>query len=151
MPPPLFLLELNPAESIFAPFHDERIATRLPFNLEGRAPGFRHAHFWDSTKLIWDNAAAGDTVGAITLELAELPPRFDQFIFCVVLPAEVTVQFSARRPGGWQPLGDPIVGKGARSEITREIGARPVSALRASFSVTAAGPAMVGLHWWGVA
>lgn len=151
MPPPLFLLELNPAESIFAPFHDERIATRLPFALEASVPGFRHAHYWDSTKLIWDNAAVGDTVGAITLELAELPARFDQFIFCVVLPAGVSMQLSARRPGGWQPLGEPIAGRGARSEITREIGGRPVTALRATFSVTQAGPAMVGLHWWGVA
>jgi hypothetical protein len=114
MPAPLFLLELNPAESIFAPFHDERIATGLPFALEARVPGFRHAHYWDSTKLIWDHAAVGDTVGAITLELAELPARFDQFIFCVVLPAGVSVQFAARRPGGWQPLGEPIAGQGAR-------------------------------------
>jgi len=151
MPPPRLLLELNPAESIFAPFHDERIASQLAFTLEARAPGFRPAHFWDSTKLIWDNAAAGDTVGAITLELPELPARFDQFIFCLVLPTGVSVRFSALRPDGWQPLGEPVIGQGARSEVTRGIGTRPVTALRAAFSVTAAGPAMVGLHWWGAA
>lgn len=151
MPPPLFLFELNPAESIFAPFHDERIVRELSFTLEPRASGFRHTHFWDSTKLVWDNAAAGDTVGAIALDLPELPARFDQFIFCVVLPAGVTVQFAARRPGGWEPLGEPVAGQGARSEITRAIGGRPVTALRATLSVATAGPGMVGLHWWGVA
>ncbi|MCC6415354.1 MAG: heparinase II/III family protein [Opitutaceae bacterium] len=151
MPVSLPLLELNPAEIIFAPFHDERIAVQLPFTVEAGVPRFRHAHYWDSTKLIWDHAAVGDTVGAISLELPELPARFDEYIFCLVLPTGVSVRFEARRPDGWQSLGDAVEGRGARSEITRAIGGWRVTALRATFRVAQPGPGMVGLHWWGAA
>ncbi len=148
----LGLFELNPAESVFAPFHDPAIATRLPVEVEpAGAPGWRHEFSWDSTKLFWNTCPAGVQLGAITLALPDLPERFDAFVFCLVLPKGVTARFEARRPGGWAPLGEPVAGPGARAEVTRPIGQRPVTALRAAFSAEQPGPGFISLQWWGLA
>lgn len=147
----MHLFELSPAESVFAPFQDERIAAQLPLTTEGAAPGFRHACNWDNTTILWDNCRKGGRLGTATLAIAEMPARFDRFIFCQVLPVGVQVRFWAQRQGNWQPLGEPVMGEGARAEVNRPIGERPVSALRAEFTAGEAGPGAVALRWWGVA
>jgi hypothetical protein len=81
------LLELNPAESIFAPFNDGAIAPRLPLTVTpAQAAGFRREFFWDSTKVRWDDCAAGRPAGSIRLPLDPLPTRFDHYVFAIVLP-----------------------------------------------------------------
>ncbi len=62
------LLELNPAESIFAAFHDEYFSSKLRFHLTpGSAAGFRRVISWDSTRLLWDECPTDAPVGTATL------------------------------------------------------------------------------------
>lgn len=145
------LFELNPAESIFAPFHDDRISPQLPLAVTpGRAVNFRRDFFWDSTKARWDDCAAGAVAGTFSLPLAGLPARFDRLIFCVVVPAEVSVRFEVCRDGAWVSLGESVRGNSSRLEITRPL-VTPASAVRAEFTAHSAGEQMVSLQWWGVA
>jgi hypothetical protein len=59
------LFELNPAESIFATFHDGHAAEQLPLTVTlDHAVNFRRDNFWDSTKARWDDCAAGAVAGA---------------------------------------------------------------------------------------
>lgn len=148
---PLPLFELTPAESILAPFEDERIAPQLPLTVEGAALGFRRSFRWDNTTLEWDRAEPGQLVGALTLALAPLPERFDEFVFCLVLPTGVRAQFAAQRDGRWEALGDAVIGVAARMEVVRPIGAAPVAALRLELFAADAGPGQAQLRWWGVA
>jgi hypothetical protein len=66
--PPMFLWELNPAESIFAPLHDESTLPQLPLTRDAsEAVNFRHEAGWDSTRVQWDNCAANVVAGSLTL------------------------------------------------------------------------------------
>lgn len=148
-PTPLY--ELTPAESMFAPFNDTAIAETLPLQFEAlAATGARHGFNWDSTKLEWEISPPGEAAVRATLPLRELPERFDHFVFCLVLPADVTALFEVQRGGTWATLGT-AQGAGKRGEWTFPIGARPVEAVRATFTAAAAGHRLVGLQWWGVA
>jgi hypothetical protein len=145
------LFELNPAESILAPFHDEQNAVLLPIRaLAGAATGFRHEHGWDSTKLIWDNCPVGSLAGQLTLDIAELPARFDHLIFCVVIPAGASVQFEACRNGVWHPLGESVLGTSGRIELTRPLVGGSLTGLRITVTALETGPMQLSLQWWGV-
>lgn len=145
------LFELNPAESIFAPFHDGHAASQLPLTVTpGRAANFRRDNFWDSTKARWDDCAAGAVAGSFSLPVAGLPARFDRYVFCVVVPADVTVGFFVCRDGAWAALGAPVRGNSLRMEINLPVGA-PATAVRAEFTALQPGAQMVSLQWWGVA
>jgi len=144
------LFELNPAESILAPFHDEQFATRLPCEtLPGTATHFRREHGWDSTKLIWDNCPAGTVAGKMTLKIGELPERFDHLIFCVVVPAEASVQFEACRDGTWHTLGEAVRGTGKRIEVTQPRGDGSLTGLGIAVTALESGPMQLSLQWWG--
>ncbi|MEZ5276083.1 MAG: hypothetical protein R3F07_06875 [Opitutaceae bacterium] len=146
-----FLFELNPAESVIAPFHDERISHQLPFRSVAKdGIGFRHQYGWDSTKLIWETCPAGAVAGAATLEVGDLPERFDRLIFCVVIPAEATVGFEARLDDQWCTLGDPVTGESKRIEVDRQRPAGRLTGLRIVATAQKTGPIQVGLQWWGV-
>ena len=61
------LWELNPAESMFAPFHDEAIVPQLTVQVTpAMATGFRLGSIWDSTRVQWDDCAAGAVAGSVT-------------------------------------------------------------------------------------
>lgn len=146
------LFELTPAESMFAPFNDPAISEQLPFKVTAHeAMGVRHVHNWDSLRIHWENCTAGKVAAEISIPLLELQPRFDQLIFCMVLPEEVRVQFSIGQGGRWTDLGAPVVGAGGRIEITRDISVRPFDAVRAIFTAVHAGHVNLGIQWWGVA
>jgi hypothetical protein len=149
--PRQFLFELNPAESILAPFHDERISVDLPFHSKPAAAGsFRHEYGWDSTRLHWDSCPTGQIAGYAALEIAPLPDRFDHLIFCVGIPSGVEVDFEARRDGDWQALGSPVEGDGKRTEVTRPIGTGSLTGLRIVVRALEDEPKQVALQWWGV-
>jgi hypothetical protein len=145
----MFLWELNPAESIFAPLHDESTLPQLPLTRDAsEAVNFRHEAGWDSTRVQWDNCAANVVAGSLTLQMGALPARFDYYMFCVVLPQGVSAQFAAEIDGAWRALGEPAVGDGSRLEVTRPIlGA--ATAVRMTFLATQSGAAMCTLRWWG--
>src|SRR5690606_9622091 len=107
---------------IFAPLHDETTLPQLPLTCEPGAAGkFRYSSSWDSTRVDWDNCSAGAEAGSLTMQMGELPARFDHYIFCVVLAKGVSAQFAACVNGKWENLGDPVAGDGSRLEITRPI------------------------------
>ena len=144
------LFELNPAESIIAPFHDERISHQLPFTTRAAAGiGFRHVFGWDSTKLTWETCPANAVAGTATLNLGELPERFDHYIFCIVVPSSCAARFESCVDGHWQPLGEAIRGNGKRIEVTRPRTPGPVSGLRIIVTALQPGPMHLGLQWWG--
>ncbi|RKX34538.1 MAG: hypothetical protein DRP71_06840 [Verrucomicrobia bacterium] len=149
--PQQFLFELNPAESILAPFHDERIAVHLPFcSRPAKAGTFRHESGWDSTRLLWDACPGGEIAGHADLQIDSLPDRFDQLIFCLVIPLRVEVSFKARLDGNWEALGESIEGEGGRAEVTRPLKAGTLTALRIIVRALEEGPNLLLLHWWGV-
>ena len=146
------LFELTPAEAMFAPFNDPAIAEQLPFRLEpGTAVGLKRVFGWDGTKLSWETAPGGTVAARLELPLDGLPGRFDQFVFCQVVPRHVSASFEARRAGQWTPLGAAVTGVGGRDEITRAMGARPIEAVRVTFSALGTDPVLISLQWWGVA
>ena len=146
------LFELTPAEAMFAPFNDPAIAEQLPFRLEpGTAVGLKRVFGWDGTKLSWETAPGGTVAARLELPLDGLPERFDQFVFCQVVPRHVSASFEARRAGQWTPLGAAVTGVGGRDEITRAMGARPIEAVRVTFSALGTDPVLISLQWWGVA
>jgi len=146
------LFELTPAESIFAPLHDPVIAEHLPLRLEpGAATGLKREFGWDGTKLSWDNAGVGAVAARLEMPVQGLPERFDHFVFCHVAPSEVSLTYEACHQGKWVPLGAPVAGKGGRHEVTFPIGARPVEAVRVTFTALGAGHVMISLQWWGLA
>lgn len=146
-----FLFELNPAESILAPFHDERIAVHLPFRSHPAMAGtFRHEPGWDSTRLLWEACPSGGIAGHADLEIGSLPDRFDRLIFCLVIPSGVEVRFEARRDGNWSVLGASVGGEGQRTEVTRPIGTGTLTGLRIVVRALKEGPKLLLLHWWGV-
>lgn len=144
------LFELNPAESIFAPFHDNQISAQIPLTVTPSAAiNFRRDIFWDSTKARWDDCTAGAIAGTFTLPLVPLSARFDRYVFCVVVPVDVSVEFFACRSGEWSSLGAGVRGNSSRLEITLPVGA-PATAVRAAFTAMQPGAQMVSLQWWGV-
>ena len=146
------LFELTPAEAMFAPFNDPAIAEQLPFRLEpGTAVGLKRVFGWDGTKLSWETAPGGTVAARLELPLDGLPERFDQFVFCQVVPRHVSASFEARRAGQWTPLGAAVTGVGGRDEIARPMGARPIEAVRVTFTALGSEPALISLQWWGVA
>jgi hypothetical protein len=148
---PMPLWELNPAESIFAPFREEVIVPQLDLAADAiAATGFRYGINWDCTKVEWDQCAAGAEAGHLTLGMGSLPARFDQYVFCLVVPLGVGIQFAVCRAGNWIALGERETGTGGRMEITRPLGAA-ASALRVTFFAAGLGPALINLRWWGVA
>lgn len=149
-PTPLF--ELTPAESMFAPFHDPAIAEQLPLTVEPQsAQGATRGFGWDGTKLAWETSTPGEEALRATLPLHGLPERFDHFVFCLVVPADVTVAFEVRRGEAWTGLGAPRQGEGRRHEWTEAIGAGPVEGVRARFTSAGRGHRLISLQWWGVA
>ena len=145
------LFELNPAESILAPFHDERISSELPFRAEAAAaPGFRSERFWAGTWLLWECCPAGALAGMATLEIGEMPERFEQLIFCLTVPEAVSVQFEACLEGIWDPLGKAVRGNGRRIEVTRSRGKGRLTGLRIAVTALQEGPTQLSLQWWGV-
>lgn len=150
MPTPLF--ELTPAESMFAPFHDDTISPQLPLTVEaGKAEGVERTFGWDGVKIGWTYAPAGEIAARATFTLGELPARFDQFVFCLVAPVDVETVFEAQRAGVWAPLGAAVAGMGRRQEVTLPKGAGHVEAVRAVFRAKATGYVHISLQWWGVA
>ncbi len=148
---PIFLFELNAAESIFAPFHDAAVSASLPLTVTpDRATDFRRECMWDSTKVRWDECPAGVRAGSVALPLGTLPARFDHYVFCIVLPREVTVEFFAKVATEWIALGAPVGGHAGRMEITLPI-AGEATALRADFTAHQSGAQILSLQWWGVA
>jgi len=146
------LFELTPAESMFAPFHDPVISEHLPLRLEpGSAVELKRIFGWDGVKLSWETARPGTLAARLEMPLAGLPARFDQFVFCHVAPADVSLTFEARRDGQWSPLGASVAGRGGRDEVTLPIGARPIEAVRCGFTAQGGGHVMISLQWWGVA
>lgn len=147
---PMFLWELNPAESIFAPLHDESVLPQLPLTAQSAAAtGFRHDAWWDSTRVLWTHCPAGQAAGSLTMQMGELPARFDHYIFCVVLPPGVAAQFSACENGEWKNLGEPAPGDGSRLEVIRPLTSL-ASAVRMTFIATEGGAGLCNLRWWGV-
>ncbi len=145
------LFELNPAESVFAPFHDEAIAPQLRVMVNpAQALGYRYENCWDSSKVHWDNCPVGAPAGSISVMLGDLPARFDQYVFCLVLPKDVGVEFFACRDAEWFSLGAPVDGTDMRMEITLPKG-EVATALRADFTAKQSGEKLVSLQWWGVA
>ena len=146
------LFELTPAESMFAPFNDPIIAEQLPLRLEpGTATALKCDCGWDGLKVSWDTAQPGSVAARLEFPLVGLPERFDHFVFCHVLPRDVSVAFEARSGGKWTSLGAAVPGKGTRDEATFPIGARPVDAVRCTFTAHGGGHVMTSLQWWGVA
>jgi len=148
------LYELNPAESMVAPFNERQIVATLALTCEaGAENGWRLENEWDSTRLKWDHVTGVGPLGSLTLALGRLPARFDAWVFCLVLPAGVRVSFSEESPDGWQRLGECTRGVGARMEITHPRLANNPTGLRAEFAAEAElqGPGQVSLQWWGVA
>lgn len=145
------LLELNPAESIFAAFHDEHHSPRLQFHLTpNSAHGFRSVITWDSTRLVWDDCPIDQPVGTATLEIDDLPDRFDHLIFCLVIPVGVTVQFEGQVDRAWMPLGESVDGTGERMEIVRPLPSANLTRIQIAIMARAGGPHQVALQWWGV-
>lgn len=137
---------------MFAPFNDPAIAETLPLRFEPlAATGAKRGFNWDSTKLEWETSVPGAVAVQASFPLRELPERFDHFVFCLVLPADVTAQFEVQRGGTWVSLGAPVPGAGRRGEWTLPIGARPVDAVRARFTAAGSGHRQINLQWWGVA
>ena len=150
--PPTQLFELTPAESMFAPFHDETIAMQLPLRVEAvTAVGMKRDFGWDGVKLSWDNATIGKVAARFEMAVADLPERFDHFVFCHVAPAELRMTFEAFRDGTWSSLGAAVAGTGSRHEVTFAMGARPIEGVRVVFSNLRAGHIHLSLQWWGVA
>ena len=149
---PTQLFELTPAESMFAPFHDEAVAVQLPLRLEAiTATGLKQVFGWDGVKLSWDNAVVGKVAAVFEIAVRELPERFDHFVFCHVAPVELSVAFEACRNGAWSALGVPVIGTGGRHEVTFPMGPRPIEGVRAVFSNLRAASIHLSLQWWGVA
>ena len=145
------LLELNPAESILAAFHDDRISSQLPFHTESDAgQDFRHEFDWASTRLHWDACPIGRTVGYAILEVPPLPERFDHLIFCVVVPPGVEILFQARHGGDWHDLGTSVVGLAKRVEVKRSINLQGLTGLRMAITALEDDPQQMALQWWGV-
>jgi len=146
------LFELTPAESMFAPFHDPIISEHLPLRLEpGSAVELKRVFGWDGVKLSWETAQPGTLAARLEIPLSDLPERFDQFVFCHVAPADVSLTFEARRGGQWSRLGASVAGRGGRDEVTLPMGARPTEAVRCGFTAQGGGHVMISLQWWGVA
>ncbi len=145
------LYELNPAESIFAPFHDEAFAGELPLMVEAaQAVDYRFEPNWDSSKVLWDDCLAGELAGSITMTLGQIPARFDEYVFSLVMPQAVRAQFQARVGDEWVSLSEPVVGNEKRMEVVRAIEA-PANAVRVLFTALQSGSMMVSLQWWAVA
>ncbi|MCF7689463.1 MAG: heparinase II/III family protein [Cephaloticoccus sp.] len=145
------LFELNPAESMFAPFHDEAVSAGLPVTVTPeQATNFRREISWDSNKVRWNDCPADTTAGSITLSLGSLPARFDHYVFCIVLPPVVTVEFFVHTANEWTSLGPPTVGNAGRMEITLPM-AGEATAVRAEFTARQTGAQLISLQWWGVA
>lgn len=146
------LFELNPAESIFAPFHDKYVAPQLGLVAEAReAKRFRIEPFWDSTKLVWDFCPAGRPAGFATLAVGAFPTRFDQLVFCLVAPEGAVILMEAETADGWHALGESVTGDAKRMEFTRDLPKIPVSRLRIQVNPGRSGPGQVSLQWWGLA
>ncbi len=146
------LFELTPAESMFAPFNDPIISEHLSLKVvPGSATVLKRDFGWDGVKVSWDTAKPGALAVQLEFPLVGLPERFDQFVFCHVLPPEVSLAFEACRGGEWTSLGAPVVGIGSRDEATFPIGRRPVEAIRCGFTARSGGHVMTSLQWWGVA
>lgn len=145
------LFELNPAESIFAPFHDETISSQIPVEaIAVKANGFRLDPGWDNTRVSWVSCPARALAGTMTMPLSGIPTRFDHYVFCLVVPKTVQVQFQALEGKEWKPLGEPVTGNEARMEIVRPI-LTPASAIRVEFTSLQPGAVLINLQWWAVA
>jgi hypothetical protein len=144
-------MPLNPAESIFAAFHDPQISATIPFRFEALGGEHcNHEFFWCWTVLRWERSAAGSPAGVLTLDVHLPLDRHNELIFCLTIPEQTAVQFDVCLDGKWQQLGAETVGTGYRMEIRRQVQGRMISALRACFRGFDSGPRIVYLIWFGI-
>ena len=146
------LFPLNPAEAIFAPFHDPEISTSLPARfLAIHATGVSHVYSWDRTVLHWQDCQAGEEAAAVEVE-ADIPPsRYDELIFSLTAPLDVSVRVEAKVDGSWVALGEAVRGSGIRMEVRRPFQKGHLHSARACFTAGAAGARRIELHWFAVA
>ncbi|WP_043584682.1 heparinase II/III domain-containing protein [Geminisphaera colitermitum] len=113
------LLSLNPAEIVFAAFHDDHLSSNLHYRLTPQsASGCRVEDSWCDLKLIWDGSTPGKTAAEFVLEGHLRREHFDHLVFCLVAPPDVEVRFFARVPSGNDiPLSDWTPGTGCRMEV----------------------------------
>ena len=146
------LYPLNPAEAIFAPFHDPLLAGLIPTSFEHRqAVNARVVPFWCWTVVTWDDCDPRLMVA--TLEVRQrLPSRpYDRIICCLTVPSGVTAQVQLLNgKGEWTLAGEPWAGNNQRQEVDVPLPAELQNGIRLVFGATEPGPKSIGLAWLGV-
>lgn len=145
------LLRLNPAEAIFAPFHDPNFHEELDMNLELKtAIGGRMVRHWDRLGVEWDNAKPGSD--ALTMKLAGRVRRahYKHFIFCIVLPAGVEARFSIKANNARVWLGSWNSGQNRRVEIQHPVPDGKLADVELTIRQIEAGPGIADLYWFGL-
>jgi Heparinase II/III-like protein len=146
------LLPLNPAEAIFAPFHDPFLADLVPFAfLPGNAVNGRSVPFWCWTMLQWDHCTPGTIAGTLELN-TRIPGRpYDRLILCLTMPSGLSAQLHLPfEDGAWKPEGAAWQGNNERQEISFTLPAGGAAGLRVEFTASEPGAMAVGLAWFGV-
>lgn len=148
----LRLYPLNPAEAIFAPFHDPLLAGLIPSSFESRhAANARVLPFWCWTVVTWDDCDPRLMAGI--LEIRQSLPRrpYDRIICCLTVPSGVTVEVQLLNgQGTWTLAGEPWTGDNQRQEVNVPLPAEEQHGIRLVFGATEPGPKSIGLAWLGV-
>ena len=146
------LYPLNPAEAIFAPFHDPFIADLVPYSFhpEGAVNG-RTTPFWCWTMLQWDDCAPGTVTGVLEVgrPIPGLP--YDRLILCLTMPSGLSAQLQLPGEGnGWRAVGQPWHGNNDRQELDFPLPPGGAAGLRVEFRAAERGAMAVGLAWFAV-
>ena len=149
--PSLPVLSLNPAEAVFAPFHDEWLRRALVYSFEPvTARGCRTEDFWCDLRLHWDSVEPGQPAAVFRLTGNVRREHYDHLIFCLVVPAEVEVRFVAETTEGPCALTEWRSGSGQRMEITAPLPKAEIRQVEVHFRCTNDHPQIVALHWFGL-
>lgn len=146
------LLPLTESEAIFASFQGPLLAEQVRYELvPGAGINFRAEIFWATMAVCWDACELGKTAGALDLPL-ELPVgEYDELVFSLTYPPEVSVQFLTRCSGGaWEPLGEPTSGSLSRLEIRRPVPVGGCDSLRMQACARSATAQAIQLSWFAL-
>jgi hypothetical protein len=146
------LYPLNPAEAVFAPFHDPYLAGLIPFSFRpGEAVNGRVTPFWCWTMLQWDASTPGALTGVLEVN-RPIPGRpYDRLILCLTVPSGLAGQlYLPDSAGSWRPEGDPWHGNNERLELAFPLPEGGAAGLRLEFRAAEPGAMAVGLAWFGV-
>jgi hypothetical protein len=147
------ILTINPAEAIFAPFHDPEIVGSLDMAFTGiAAKGCELLHRWDNTTLVWGRSEIGEVAAEFVLRGKIRREHYDQLIFCLSFVPDVEGCVKALVDGALQLVVDWTPGSQKRMEWHAPMPDGEITEIRLFFRrPKSAGAGLIGLFWFGLA